>query len=395
MNKIVAVLFASVIGVTLNAQQTFIVADSNNLFAFKLYNQVKESGNKNLFFSPFSISTALAMTYAGARNETETQMRNVLHFGLDQDTFHKQYKTYLERIEGDTGKDLTLGIANSLWIANSLQLLAPFKDIVSTDYNSEARNVDFNKTEETRNEINTWVEQKTNDKIKELIKPGIISGSTKLVLVNAIYFKGKWATPFSKDSTKNDDFYKTGSNNITAKFMHNTAHYSYYEDATLQAIEIPYSGGKTSMVVFLPKETDGIDVMENQLNYSYYSKIMSLFRSQKVILALPKFKTTVAFELAGTLSAMGMPDAFGNADFSGISNEGLSISNVIHKAFIDVNEDGTEAAAATAVAMKMNAMYRPGPNPVFNANHPFFFIIRDNMTGSIWFMGKIINPTKE
>jgi len=394
MKRILASAFVLIIAITLHAQQDNPIADSNNLFAFKLYNEVKKSAKENLFFSPFSISTALAMTYAGAKNETEKQMSSTLHFNSDQNSFQPAYKTYLEKIESDTGKDLTIGIANSLWIANSLKLLAPFKDIVTNNYNSEAKNVDFNKTEEARNEINAWVKQKTNDKIKELIKPHIIDAATRLVLVNAIYFKGKWKTPFSKDSTITDDFYESGPSNVHAEFMHKTGHFKYYEDSILQAIEIPYDSNKTSMVVFLPKEIMGIESLENQLEYSFYSKIISLLNSQKVIVTFPKFKTTLAFELAGTLATMGMPDAFGAADFSGISHESMSISHVIHKAFIDVNEEGTEAAAATAVTMKIMAV-RPGRTYAFTANHSFIFVIRDTGTGSILFMGKITDPTKE
>jgi serpin B len=394
MKALFIFLIAVVLSCNINAQQAYSIADSNNLFAFKLYNEVKKDKRENLFFSPFSISTALAMTYAGARNETEKQMASTLHFNSDQDAFHRDYKTFLEKIGSDTGKDLIMGIANSLWIANSFKLLAPFQNILTTDYNSEAKNVDFSKSEQIRQEINAWVEGKTNDKIQDLIKPHMLSASTKLVLVNAIYFKGKWKFPFSKDSTKTDDFYKSDTSSIKTKFMHNTAHYTYYEDTSLQAIEIPYSGGRVSMVVILPKERDGINTLENQLNYLYYSKIISSFGPKKVIVALPKFKTTASFQLEGVLANMGMPDAFSNANFSGISHESLYISHVIHKAFIDVNEEGTEAAAATAVVMRQMAM-RPMPVPVFNANHPFIFVIRDTMTGGILFMGKIMDPTKE
>jgi serpin B len=394
MKKIFATVFSLTIGIILNAQQAFPIADSNNIFAFKLYDEVKKDPRGNLFFSPFSISTALAMTYAGARNETEKQMGHTLHFSLQQDIFHLEYKTYLGKIESDTGRNLTMGIANSLWIGNSLKLLPRFSEIAKIDYNAEAKNVDFANSEQARQEINSWVEQKTNDKIKDLIKPGLIGGDTRVLLVNAIYFKGKWAAPFKKDSTKKEEFYKSKSDSGKAEFMHNTKKYKYYQDDNLQAVELPYAGDTASMVIFLPKEKNRIKNIENQLDNSYYSKIVSAMYSQKVILALPKFKTTVAVELAGALSDMGMPDAFGSADFSGISHEPLAISHVIHKAFIDVNEEGTEAAAATAVTMKLMAM-RPMPTPVFNANHPFIFVIRDNATGSILFMGKIIDPTKE
>jgi len=397
MKTLLATILSLTICLAPEAQQVINIADSNNVFAFKLYNEVRRSeDNENLFFSPFSISTALAMTYAGAKNETEKQMSHTLHFSLDQNTFHKNYKNYLEKIGSDTGKDLVMGIANSLWIANSLKLLPSFSGIVNTDYKSAAKNVDFSNTEQTRQEINSWVEQKTNNKIKGLIKPRILDADTKLVLVNAIYFNGKWKTPFPKDSTKNEKFHKTYSGNVKVNFMHNTAHYKYYHDDTLKAIDIPYADGKISMIVLLPQDRDDIDTIENKLNYRYYSKIVSSMSQQKIVLALPKFKTTAEFELADELSNMGMPIAFSSsANFKGMSDESLCISHVIHKAFIDVTEEGTEAAAATAVNMKMLMVMRAPVSISFIANHPFIFVIRDNATGSILFMGKIMDPTKE
>lgn len=390
-------LVALFICINTNAQQASPIADSNNIFALNLYNHLRQdSSKKNLFFSPFSISTTLAMTYAGARGQTEKQMCSTLHFSLNQDQFHREYKAYISGIDSDAGRNIQLGIANSLWIANALSILTPFAEIVKDDYNSESKNVDFGgHTEKVRREINTWVEIKTNDKIKNLIQPRIIGTDTKLVLVNAIYFKGKWAKPFSKDSTKFGDFHENSIDSNRAEFMHNTAHYKYYGDTLLQAIEIPYASDKMSMIVLLPKDINGMANLENELGYSYYSKIVSSLHSQKVIVTIPKFKTTVAFELSKTLSDMGMPDAFADADFSGISNENLSISNVIHKAFIDVNEEGTEAAAATAIVMTFSVEMPPKLIPVFNASHPFIFIIKDNTTGSILFMGKIADPTKE
>ncbi|HTB31551.1 MAG TPA: serpin family protein [Bacteroidia bacterium] len=385
----------------LSAQQPFSIADSNNLFAFKLYGELKKDTKENLFFSPFSISSALAMTYAGARNETEKQMCHTLHFSSDQNAFHKAYKTYLEKIESDTGKDLALRVANSLWIANSFELLKPFSEIEAADYKAESYNVAFSPPaaiEDTRLQINYWVEQRTKKKIKDLIPPGILDLSTKLVLVDAIYFKGKWKIAFSKDSTKMGEFYADNTGSVNADFMHTTANYKYYEDNVLQAIEFPYSGDKLSMVVFLPKKRDGIEEMNSKIDYAFYTKIVSGFLmsgTRKVIVALPKFKTTAEFRMAGTLSAMGMPDAFspGLADFKGMSTDQLCISQVIHKAFIEVNDEGTEAAAATAVIMKM--MMSPIRTPLFIADHPFVFVIRDNATGGILFMGKISNTVKE
>lgn len=207
MKKIHLFILLLIPFLSIHAQKSNSIGDSNNVFALKLYSQLSKENKGNLFFSPFSISTALAMTYAGARDETETQMSQTLHFNPDQSEFHTDYKNYIGQIEADTGKRLKMEIANSIWLDNSFKLLIPYQDIVKDDYNSLSKNVDFkHAAEPARKEINKWVEKKTHDKIIELIKPGMIDGSTKLVLVNAIYFDGKWSIAFSKDSTKKDLF---------------------------------------------------------------------------------------------------------------------------------------------------------------------------------------------
>jgi|SRR6185312_4012176 len=396
MRYLFSVLASTIFCFNVAGQNVQTIADSNNLFALNLYSQLCKEKQGNLFLSPFSISTALAMTYAGARNETEKQMRDVLHFNLVQDSFHTQYKSYLDKIASDTGKNVTIEIANSIWIANGCKIYKHFSEVVRNDYNSESKNVYFAQhTEEVRQEINSWVEHKTHDKIQDLIAKGMIEPSTRLVLVNAIYFNGKWDMPFSKDSTRLDTFFGESVAIPKPCFMNKTGHYKYYEDTLLQAIELPYAGGRTSMIVFLPQRARNIKEVENNLDSKYYSRIVTTLSPEKVKLELPKFKTTTEFELSHVLSAMGMPDAFGAADFSGITKEKLSISAVIHKAFIDVNEQGTEAAAATGIIMKLTAV-RPSPKAYsFIANHPFIFIIKDNATGSILFMGKIADLPKE
>lgn len=385
----------SCIGIT--AQDIQSMADSNNLFAFKLYAEINKRKTENLFFSPFSISTALAMAYAGARNETERQMSQTLHFNLDQDVFHRQYKSYRDTIETDTSKDLIMEIANSIWVANTCKILSPFSEIVKDDYHSESKSVDFaGNTEQTRQEINSWVEDKTHDKIKDLIAKGMIGETTRLVLVNAIYFKGKWQSPFRQNVTRKDLFSINDSVTDSAKFMNKMWRYKYYKDERIQAIEIPYMGGNISMLILLPNEINGIDKFEKKLDDAYYSKIINSKLYAEINLSLPQFKITLGSVLNTPLSEMGMPAAFSDtADFSGIANERLKIGFVVHKAFINVSEEGTEAAAATDVGMMLLTAAPPRSSIPFIANHPFIFIIKDNATGNILFMGRVTNPAKE
>lgn len=383
----------------IHAQENKKLVENNNAFAFDLYSQLKTNNTKNLFFSPFSISAALAMTYAGARTETERQMSKVLHFNLDQKNFHADFHKLLGGIEGDTANGLQLYLANSLWAQEKYNFSPAFFDLVKSNYHSELHKVNFAYTEKVRQEINTWVEQKTNSKIKDLIKTNVLDGGTTLVLVNAIYFNGKWAMEFDKKLTKEDTFHISRKEKVQTMFMHKRGDYSYYEDKEIKAIEIPYNDSIASMLVILPNEMKNLKTVEASLNSSYYEKISGSLQQKIVQLSLPKFKTTAEFELSGVLTGMGMPLAFSpKADFSGMradSLKNLYIKNVIHKAFVDVSEEGTEAAAATAVVMGKAMVVSPSLIKTFKADHPFIFIIKDNATGSILFMGEIKNPNKE
>ncbi len=244
--------------------------------------------------------------------------------------------------------------------------------------------------------INQWVEKKTQDKIKDLLQPGALRSDTRLVLTNAIYFKGNWETQFDKAQTKNEVFFLSPSQTTTTPLMHREGSFSYFNGGTFQALEIPYKSKELSIIIFLPKDRGGLSEMEQSLTASNLQQwLHQLGPVPKVIVTLPKFKSTQQFELGSTLRAMGMPAAFGgSADFSGMTGKrDFAISEVIHKAYIDVNEEGTEAAAATSVTMRAMAM-RPVEQapPVFRADHPFVFLIRDNRSDSILFMGRMANP---
>jgi serpin B len=373
--------------------------DGNNAFAVALYGQLRNQSG-NLFFSPASISTALAMTYAGARGDTASQMAKTLHFTLPPERLHPAMGALLADLNA-THNGYELHAANALWAERETRILDEFLKLNKVDYGAGFNQVDFKgATEAARSTINRWVEQKTGDKIKDLLQAGVLSSETKLVLTNAIYFKGEWQTPFDKEETSEEDFHLSPAQTVKAPLMERTGAYSYLNGESLQALELPYKSGELSMIVFLPNDVGGLPALERSLTASNLKQWLAKLRPvRKVIVAIPKFKLTRQFQLKDTLGAMGMPKAFeaGAADFSGMTgNRELCISAVIHKAFIDLDEQGTEAAAATAVVMHMAIMPAPdpAPPPVFRADHPFIFLIRDNRSGSILFLGRVTDPTK-
>jgi len=371
------------------------VTKGNNIFAVALYGQLRHQSG-NLFFSPESISTALAMAYAGARGSTASEMGKTLHFTLPPDKLHPAMGALLRDLNANHD-GYRLSVANALWAQQGYTFLDDFLNLLKSDYDAGLNQVDFKgATEAARLTINQWVEQKTQDRIKDLLQPGALRPDTRLVLTNAIYFKGDWETQFDKAQTRNEDFHLSPAQTATVPLMHRDGRFSYFDGGTFQVLEIPYKSKELSMIVFLPKDAGGLAALEQSLNGSdlqqWLSKLVSV---PKVIVTMPKFKMTRQFELGATLSAMGMPQAFhGNADFSGMTgHRDFAISEVIHKAYVDVNEEGTEAAAATAVTMRALAMRAPeGPPPVFRADHPFVFMIRDNRSSSILFMGRLADP---
>ena len=371
------------------------VVEGNNAFAFALYGQLRNR-NGNLFFSPESISTALAMAYAGARGGTASEMAKTLHFTLPQPQLNPAMGALLSDLNAvHDGYQLT--VTNALWAQQGYTFLDAFLQLLKTDYGAGLNQVDFKgATEAARLTINRWVEQKTQEKIKDLLQPGTLAPSTRLVLTNAIYFKGDWQTQFDKAHTRDEDFYPSQTQTKKVAFMHRESSFSYFDGGTFQLLEIPYKSKELSLVVLLPKDRSGLPALEQSLTASNTQQWLSqVVQRDKVIVALPKFKSTQQFELGGTLGAMGMAQAFsGSADFSGMTGKrDFAISEVIHKAYIDVNEEGTEAAAATAVGFRALAMRGPVEQPpVFRADHPFIFLIRDNRSSSILFMGRMADP---
>jgi len=394
---------------TQDSGEHVMVVQGNNKFALELYAKL-QGGDGNLFFSPYSISTALAMTYAGARGQTASQMAEVLRFPVGTNRTMESSAARLldpQRFASEFGelvKDLNargqegayeLSVANALWGQKGYGFLAGFLELIDKHYGGRLNEVDFaGATETARKTINAWVEKKTNEKIKNLIARGILDSMTRLVLTNAIYFKGNWARQFEEDRTKEAPFTLADGRKVDVAMMNQTAKFGYMEADTLQGLELPYVDDELSMIVLLPKEHDGLGELEEALTLENLAQWLSKLRKREVVVSVPKFKLTSQFSLASVLKAMGMKDAFsGSADFSGMNGKrDLFISAVIHKAYVDVNEEGTEAAAATAVTMKLTSVGPAARPPVFRADHPFLFLIHDNQSGSILFIGRVMNP---
>jgi len=371
----------------------------SNAFAVDLYSQLRSQPG-NLFFSPESISTAFAMAYAGARGQTAAEMQHVLHFTLPPAQLHPAMGTLLSSMNAQHN-GYQLRVADALWAQQDASFLPSYLKLVQSDYAAGFHRVNFKASPDTvSNTINHWVEQQTNNKIQNLIGHGVLTPATRLVLTNAIYFKGDWLNPFEKASTQNEEFHTSASQFVMVSLMHRTGSYRYYDGGTFQALELPYSGDELSMDVLLPKANNGLPALEQSFTASAAGDwLQKLEPVDKVILTFPRFTMTQQFELSSALSAMGMPQAFGGAaNFSGMTGKpDFTISAAIHKAFIDVNEQGTEAAAATSIIMRATAARVPFPEPppvVFRADHPFLFLIRDAKSGAILFLGRVTDPTK-
>jgi serpin B len=388
------------IGLAASAQaaQAKSLVEGNTAFALDLYARLSGAPG-NLFFSPYSISTCLAMTYAGARGDTETQMDRVLHFSKGDARLHSSFGELQQHLnDAAKQKGIQLDIANALWAQKGEPFLPAFLKIARNDYQANLNQADFKTSADAvTGEINRWVAQKTRDKIRDILSPGSLDDLTRLVLANAIYFKGIWASPFEKAATETQPFHLSAISQADALLMHHVADVRYIGNDDFQAVDLPYSGDELSMVVLLPRQFDALGQLENQLSPPFLARLLAQMKRQEVELFLPRFKLESVFELNDMLAKMGMPDAFvwPKADFSGINGNrhDLSISGVFHKAWVEVNEEGTEAAAATGGGMMAASLKeRPPPPPVFRADHPFIFLIRDTRSGSLLFVGRLADP---
>jgi serpin B len=367
----------------------FDPVDSVNQLSIDLYQQLSSQHDNNLFLSPYSISSALAMIYAGARGETAEQINQTLHFG-GQDITHPAFSFLREKLTGIQEKgDIELRIANGLWPQANSTLLPDYLALIQNVYGSEIEPVDYQSDPEgSRQKINGWVEDKTNDRIKNIIKENMLSPATKLVLANAIYFKGDWARQFKAAATHPAPFTLADGATVEVPMMAQTHRFGLAEEADFQALELPYQGNDLSMLILLPNETDGLPNLEKAVSLE---KLTSLeFHKQEVLVQLPKFTFESEFSLGRLLEEMGMPLAFSEqANLSGMNGKGgLFIDWMVHKAFVEVNEDGTEAAAATTGGIRATSI--PAQ---FTANHPFLFLIRENSTDTILFIGRVMKPS--
>jgi len=379
------------------------LVEGNSAFAFDLYQALREADG-NLFYSPHSISLALAMTYAGARGDTEQQMADTLNFILSQDRLHPAFNSLdLElgrRGEGAKGKDgegFRLNIVNAIWGQKDHEFLSEFLDLLAENYGAGLRVLDFiSAPEESRITINNWVSDQTEGRIEDLIPQGLINALTRLVLTNAIYFNAAWQYPFPEDMTEDSPFYLLDGGEVIVPMMRQAESFGYAEGDVYQAVQLLYDGGELpgelSMVILLPR-AGHFEAFEGSLDAQQVDGIIGSLEYRQVTLAMPKFEFESEFSLRETLSAMGMPIAFsGGADFSGMTgNRDLFIAEVIHKAFVSVDEAGTEAAAATAVVMELTAV--PGEPVEVTIDRPFIFLIRDIETGAILFVGRVVNPS--
>ncbi len=382
----------------LDTEQVGPVVSANTRFAVTMYkrllqHKVTVQGQGNLFFSPYSISTALAMTWAGANGQTEQDMGHTLGFDKVRGGVHALLGTMQQKLNQGGGKGTyQLSVANALWGQKGEPFLADYLNLVEQSYKAGLQQVDFvRQTEQARTTINKWVEDKTQDKIKDLIPRGAVSRDTVLVLTNAIYFKGDWAEQFDEKATREQPFHVTSDKSVQVPLMYQKGKFSYRELDGVQILELPYKGNDLSMVVLLPSEESGLTKLEEELSVEKLDQWLDSARKTEVLVYLPKFKMEWGVaSLKDDLAGMGMGSAFGGADFSGINGKrNLVISDVVHKAFVEVNEEGTEAAAATGVIMTKGAVMR---RPVFKADRPFMFVIRDTRLNSVLFMGRVVNP---
>ena len=373
--------------------------EGNHEFAYDLY-QSERHEEGNLFFSPYSISVALAMTYAGASGDTEMQIKETMNFSLPQDRLHPAFnvldQTLAQRGQEAKGKDdqgFRLNIVNAIWGQEGYEFLIEYLDTLAMNYGAGIRLLDFVVDPEgSRYTINQWVSEQTEGRIDELIPQGIIDSLTRLVLTNAIYFNAAWEYTFDESWTEPGIFHTHAGERVEVPMMKQVKGFAYDSGDGYQAVELPYSGRELSMLILVP---DGgkFDEFENLLDRDFVENVIDRLEQKQVALWMPKFEVENRLRLADTLSAMGMPTAFSmQADFSGMDGtKDLFIMDVIHQAFVSVDEAGTEAAAATAVVMTLKSA--PIEDPVeLNIDRPFVFMIRDKQTDTILFLGRMLDP---
>ncbi len=367
---------------------------ANNQFGLNLLKKINENAkDENIFISPLSISMALGMTYNGAAGETATEMKNILGYGeLTKEEINIAYKNIINGLYSLDPK-VKFNLANSIWNREGFNVKDDFINLNQNYFDAEIRSLDFSKSDAV-DIINDWIENNTNGKIKDMLEPPINS-ATIMFLINAIYFKGDWTYQFKEEDTRDATFFHNNGETSIIKLMSLKEEFKYYTNSKFQAIDIPYSSGDFTMTVILPNNYEDMQDYITNLTSNEWNNLLSNFKSNEVQLFLPKFKLKYKNGLKDELIDLGMKKAFTNADFSNITDEyQLFISEVLHQSFLEVNEEGTEAAAATIVEMRLTSV--EGDNSItMRIDRPFFFTIRERVSGTILFCGKIMNPVWE
>ncbi|MCX6716702.1 MAG: serpin family protein [Candidatus Taylorbacteria bacterium] len=369
----------------------------NSLFAFNLYGKISEKEKGNIFISPWSISSAVSILYEGAKGKTAEEIKNTFHFDSDAVAMRSSFASLMNKINAK-GAPYALNTANAFWVQKDFKILNDYISNVAKYYGGLASNLDFvGDTEGSRQIINDWVAKGTNNKIKDLFAKGTLNRNNRLVITNTVYFKGTWLSPFKKTNTKEDSFLADSKNSTAVQMMNDYAgHYNYSETDNAQILELPYKGDTLSMFVLLPKEGK-MSALESELSSDNMKKWFSAMAYKTVNVSIPKFTFSRSYGLNDYLKDMGVVSAFdsASADLSGIDGgKDLSVSYVIHKTFVEVNEEGTEAAGATGISVGVTGIRLPEDIITFKADHPFIFLINDKQNGNILFMGKVVDPTK-
>ena len=370
------------------------VAPAMNAFTTESYKQLAR-GDANLILSPFNIGTALSMVLAGARGQTADEIRSVLHLQNDAN-YDASLAALLSELAaaGNAGGNELL-TANALWVQKGFDLQPAFEKTLTGDYHAPPTLVDFfTNAEAARTRINSWTDEHTKSRIKELFAPGSLDAQTRLVLTSAIYFYGMWQSPFVSSKTQPAPFTTATGAATQADFMNQTSQFGYAQTPFAQILEMRYAETGCAFDILLPMTATGLPDIEKSLTNQNLVSWLAKLSNRTVQVSVPKFRVESQYSLAKTLSTMGMPTAFsGKADFSGISaKNGLMISEVVHKAFVDVSERGTEAAAATGIAIRLSAVHVPDQPVVFRADHPFLFLVRDTRSGVVLFIGRVMSP---
>ena len=364
--------------------------DACNMYAFKQYQKYVENEGENVFFSPFSISTCLSMIYEGAKGETADEMQRVFEWSSIKNE-RIPSAAYIYNKINDPENECEIHSANAVWAQEGYPFNEEYLEIIESGYGGKAESVDFGRSERTRKQINDWVMYRTNDKIQNLLEKGMIDSKTVMVLTNVVYFKGDWENKFISGRTRETVFNVSSDRQVMVDMMFlRDKRFNYSETDMVQVLEMDYLGGDYSMIIVLPKET-GLDMVEESLDYKVFSRWVDDLEERDVILSVPKFSLETKYVMNEDLSELGMPLAFTpSADFSGVSSrDGLWLGYIVHQAYVNVTEKGTEAAAATGGSYVLSMP----SGVVFRADHPFIFTIMEKETGLILFMGRVIDPS--